>query len=139
MRKFWIVAAAVALLGFGAAVVFAQGGSSTGDLITTAETGTTQTTTTTERPRRQRDTTTPTTPTPAAPGPGVDISGPCDEAEHANDPRCAGAGGRVEDRDDHRGDDRGNDDDDHRGRGRGHGGDDNGGDDDSGHGGGGDD
>ena len=22
---------------------------------------------------------------------GVDISGPCDEAEHANDPRCTGA------------------------------------------------
>ena len=34
----------------------------------------------------------------------MDISGPCDEAEHANDPRCTGAGGgRVED--DH-GDDR---------------------------------
>ena len=22
---------------------------------------------------------------------GVDVSGPCDEAEHANDPRCTGA------------------------------------------------
>ncbi len=29
---------------------------------------------------------------------GVDISGPCDEAEHANDPRCTGAAG--DDRDD---------------------------------------
>ena len=29
---------------------------------------------------------------------GVDISGPCDEAEHANDPRCTGVGGgRVDD------------------------------------------
>jgi hypothetical protein len=27
---------------------------------------------------------------PAAVGSNVDISGPCDEAEHANDPRCAG-------------------------------------------------
>lgn len=32
---------------------------------------------------------------------GVDISGPCDEAEHASDPRCTGA---VDD-DDDRGDD----------------------------------
>jgi hypothetical protein len=23
---------------------------------------------------------------------GIDISGPCDEAEHANDPRCTGVG-----------------------------------------------
>ena len=50
MRKFWIMAATVALLGFGAAMVSAQGGSSSSDdLTTTAETGTTQTTTTTER------------------------------------------------------------------------------------------
>jgi hypothetical protein len=36
---------------------------------------------------------TPSTPLPTpSPSntPGVDISGPCDEAEHANDPRCAG-------------------------------------------------
>ena len=26
---------------------------------------------------------------------GEDVSGPCDEAEHANDPRCAGAAGAV--------------------------------------------
>jgi hypothetical protein len=30
---------------------------------------------------------------------GTDISGPCDEAEHADDPRCAG-GARDDDRDD---------------------------------------
>ena len=34
---------------------------------------------------------------------GVDVSGPCDEAEHANDPRCTGAGDDVAD-------DRGDDD-----------------------------
>ena len=28
--------------------------------------------------------------------PGEDLRGPCDEAEHANDPRCAGAGGAGE-------------------------------------------
>jgi hypothetical protein len=68
---------------------------------------------------------------------GEDISGPCDEAEHANDPRCVG-GGTATDDDDDRGRNRGSshddEDDDHRGRG--HGGDDDGGDD---HGGGDDD
>src|SRR5262249_7414062 len=29
--------------------------------------------------------------TTSTPGTTVDVSGPCDEAEHANDPRCAGA------------------------------------------------
>jgi hypothetical protein len=29
----------------------------------------------------------------------IDISGPCDEAEHANDPRCTGAGGVEHDND----------------------------------------
>ena len=38
---------------------------------------------------------------PATTTDGEDISGPCDEAEHANDPRCTGA---VAD-DDDRGDD----------------------------------
>ena len=47
-----------------------------------------------------------------------DISGPCDEAEHANDPRCTG-GAATDDRDDDRG---------------GHGDEDRGGDDSSGHG-----
>jgi hypothetical protein len=53
--------------------------------------------------------------TPAPANRAVDISGPCDEAEHANDPRCTGAtGARSDDRSD-----------DHGGRGRGRGGDDN--------------
>src|ERR671914_691087 len=33
---------------------------------------------------------------------GEDISGPCDEAEHRNDPRCTGVGGVRTDRDDDR-------------------------------------
>ena len=38
---------------------------------------------------------------PAATTPnGEDISGPCDEAEHANDPRCTGAGAAADDNDD---------------------------------------
>jgi hypothetical protein len=49
----------------------------------------------------------------------IDISGPCDEAEHANDPRCTGAGG-VEHDDGNSG--RGSGDDDHDDD---HGGDDN--------------
>jgi hypothetical protein len=38
----------------------------------------------------------------------VDVSGPCDEAEHANDPRCAGAATAPAD-DDDPADDRGGD------------------------------
>jgi len=68
------------------------------------------------------DNTVGTVPSNSVPG---DISGPCDEAEHANDPRCTGTALS--------GDDSGRDDD------SGHGGDDDssghGGDDDSGHGG----
>ena len=41
----------------------------------------------------------------------VDISGPCDEAEHANDPRCTGADSVEHDDDDNSG--RGSGDDDH--------------------------
>ena len=40
--------------------------------------------------------------------PGEDVSGPCDEAENANDPRCTGAG---DDRDDDSGPGNGQDDD----------------------------
>ena len=60
--------------------------------------------------------------------PGEDVSGPCDEAEHANDPRCTGTASTD---DDNGGLGRGGDDD--------HGGDERGGDDRSGHGGGDDD
>ena len=56
---------------------------------------------------------------------GEDVSGPCDEAEHANDPRCTGvaAGARH---DDNAGDDTAQAEDDHAGHG---GGDDDGGND----------
>jgi hypothetical protein len=65
---------------------------------------------------------------------GEDLRGPCDEAEHANDPRCTGA--QADDRradHDRSGPNRGPEDD------SGHGGDDSGGGGNSGHGGGGDD
>jgi hypothetical protein len=60
----------------------ARGGSSTIDDITTGATTTGATTTvrTVE-----------------------DVSGPCDEAEHRNDPRCTGGAARAERRDDDRG------------------------------------
>jgi len=92
MKKFWIMASTVALLGFGAAVVSAQvgGSSSSRDAGTTEAAVTTHTTTTEDRTatgRRsaRRD----------AREPGEDVSGPCDEAEHAGDPRCTGATGTT--------------------------------------------
>jgi hypothetical protein len=53
---------------------------------------------------------------------GEDISGPCDEAEHANDPRCTGAGTTADDGDDdNSGPGSGHDnDDDNSGHGSGH-------------------
>ena len=69
---------------------------------------------------------------------GEDISGPCDEAEHANDPRCTGAapaaddnsgpGNAHEEDDDNSGPGNGDDDGDDDNSGSGHsGGDDDGG------------
>ena len=46
--------------------------------------------TTTGRTVEDRPETTTTVETVRRATTGVDISGPCDEAEHANDPRCAG-------------------------------------------------
>jgi hypothetical protein len=75
MRRTIILILGAALFGIFAAVVFASQGSDDPAGSTTAETvtDTVERTTTVEVPRQ-----------------GVDISGPCDEAEHANDPRCAG-------------------------------------------------
>jgi hypothetical protein len=77
---------------------------------------------------------------------GEDISGPCDEAEHANDPRCTGVAAPRADDDGHHGDDdrggdRGGDNSGPGSSGSGHGsgGDDDGGHSGSGHGGGHDD
>jgi hypothetical protein len=54
--------------------------------------------------------------------PGEDLRGPCDEAEHANDPRCTGTTATARATTTVR-----SDDDDHHGRNRGHGGGDDGG------------
>ena len=92
MRRTLILILGVALFGILTAVVVASQGSDdpAGTGTTTGETtDRTNTTTTDDRTRTNDDA-------------GVDISGPCDEAEHANDPRCTGAAG------DHRGG--GNDD-----------------------------
>ena len=76
MRRTLTLILGVALFGILAAVVVASQGSDDPVGSTTATTETTDRTTTVEdRPQRE----------------GVDISGPCDEAEHANDPRCTGA------------------------------------------------
>jgi len=86
MRRALTLTLAVALFGILAAVVVAQVGqdpAAPAGTTTDTTTGTTtgDLTTTTDVDRRVDDD-----------GPG-DISGPCDEAEHANDPRCTGVGG----------------------------------------------
>src|SRR5918997_4007388 len=99
MRKLVTLTLAVLMVGLFAAVVFAavdagdDGSSTVGTTETSPTTETTETTTTTDddgtadrgRDRRDRDDRRDGSPTG-----GVDIPGPCDEAEHANDPRCAG-------------------------------------------------
>jgi hypothetical protein len=77
MRKALTLTLSVALLGIFAAVVVAAMEPSDGtSTLPASSTGTTE----------DRTTTTSTS--------GVDISGPCDEAEHANDPRCTGVPAR---------------------------------------------
>ena len=98
MRKMLIAALAGALVALSVGVLTGAGAVGTDDESTVTET----TTETVEAPK-QEDV-----------GGGVreageDISGPCDEAEHANDPRCAGTpptgGAPVDDDDDVVGDD----------------------------------
>ena len=150
MRRTIILILGAALFGIFAAVVFASQGSDDPAGSTTAETVTETVERTTTVPKQR-----------GVEQRGVDISGPCDEAEHANDPRCTGAAvnpdrddddDRVDNSgpgsvnsghddddgfDDHGGDDDDDFDDDHGGNsGPGGGGDD---DDNSGHGGGDDD
>jgi hypothetical protein len=81
MRNILLAALAGALVALGVGVLAGAGASGTDDTTTTTET---------------------VTETVEAPGPedrhedrgvreaGEDISGPCDDAEHANDPRCTG-------------------------------------------------
>jgi hypothetical protein len=171
MRKLITLTLAVLLVGLFAAVVFAAVDASDDSSSTVGTTETSPTTDTTETTETTETTTTDDDGTADrgrdrdrdggdrrendAPAGGVDISGPCDEAEHANDPRCTGVAPRVEDDDAHghdRGDDHGGDREDNSGPGNGGddaeehdnsgpgNGDDSGDDDDhSGHGGGGDD
>jgi hypothetical protein len=155
MRKLITISLAVLLMGLSAAVVFAAVQSGDDTSPTTGTTETTETTTTPQHQQRERhrdrerererrdDVRHNDDPATGA----VDVSGPCDEAEHANDPRCTGASTgvapKVEDENradddgvnhDHGGD--GNQVEDHSGPGRG--GDDGGVDDHSGSGHGGD-
>jgi hypothetical protein len=131
LRKLLTLTLAVVLAGLFAAVVYAavesgDGSPTSGTIGTTDLTGTTDTTDTTDTTETTTTDTT-TTETTTTPQGGVDISGPCDEPEHFNDPRCTGA----PDFDDHGGnsgpgggddwDDDFDDDDSGRGRGRGRG------------------
>lgn len=118
MRKLATVTLAVLLVGLFAAVVYAA--VDAGDDSPVGTTDTSPTTETTETPatkdgqpaeRRHRHRHRHLQAT--APASGVDVSGPCDEAEHANDPRCAGVQPRVDD------DDLQEDDGDHSGPGHG--------------------
>lgn len=82
MRKLLTTFLTLALLAVGAALAFAavQGPSSTpAGSVSDDTTDTTETTTTRDDVRRS--------PSREV---GEDVSGPCDEAEHANDPRCTG-------------------------------------------------
>jgi hypothetical protein len=84
MRRTLTLILGVALFGILAAVVVASQGAD--DPVGTTDTVTEtieHPTTVEDNPKRERA-------DDDAQG-GVDISGPCDEAEHANDPRCTGA------------------------------------------------
>src|SRR5215204_5730508 len=75
------------IIGLAAFVLLAAGGALAGGAISDdASSGFTTTGTTTNETTTAETQTTPTVDTTT----GEDISGPCDEAEHANDPRCAG-------------------------------------------------
>jgi hypothetical protein len=82
MRRTLTLILGVALFGILAAVVVAsQGGDDPAGTTDTVTETVERTTTVEDNPKRVRDND----------AQGVDISGPCDEAEHANDPRCTGA------------------------------------------------
>ena len=110
MRKTLTLVLAVALFGILTAVVVAQVGddpTAAGTAATTETTETTESAPTQTTPER----TTTTEDNPQSVGTetveGVDISGPCDEAEHAGDPRCNGTVAEDHDRGDDRDHDRG--------------------------------
>jgi hypothetical protein len=95
------------VIGLAAFVLLAAGGALAGGALTDSTSNsdtTTQSATTTDIGTTTAGTTTSTTTT------GEDVSGPCDEAEHANDARCTGT--EPAEDDDRRGHD-GNGDRDH--------------------------
>ncbi|HXV34233.1 MAG TPA: hypothetical protein VD769_09505 [Gaiellaceae bacterium] len=94
--KIMLVPALVVALSVGVALAASGGGDDASPLAQVAPTTSTV----------EDVTTTLGTTTPEA----EDVSGPCDEAEHANDPRCTGAAPADDDRGD-RGDGDGRDDD----------------------------
>ena len=76
ITKLLLIPALVVVFSVGVAIAASGGGTSTPD---PSPPGSTTTTTTDDD--------------------GIDVSGPCDEAEHATDPRCTGTGtGTVEER-----------------------------------------
>jgi hypothetical protein len=96
MRKTLTLTLAVALFAILAAVVVAQVGDDPAPGGTSTTTETTESApdvTTPEATTPERTTTTEDNPERVGTetSPSDDISGPCDEAEHASDPRCSGA------------------------------------------------
>ena len=85
MRKALTLILGCALFGIFAAVVVASQGADDPANHDTTTTGTVEqrTTTTEDNPARERR-------DDDAADQNEDVSGPCDEAEHANDPRCTG-------------------------------------------------
>ena len=85
------------VIGLAAFILLAAGGALAGNALTDSSPGVATTATTTAPGTTTNDDTATSTSTLET---GEDVSGPCDEAEHANDPRCTGAApaGEREDR-----------------------------------------
>jgi hypothetical protein len=101
MRKAITLTLSIALLGIFAAVVVAAVGPSDGTSTLPTETDRTGTTPDNtaidisgpcDEAEHANDPRCAGVQAPTATAPAEDISGPCDEAEHANDPRCTGVG-----------------------------------------------
>jgi hypothetical protein len=104
MTKLLIGLLSLALVGTGGLVAAVGGFDAEPALSVSVPAATTDRDTTTDRGTTTGRTTTLDTTTSAATTTtggtttgGDDISGPCDEAEHANDPRCTGAAGADDD------------------------------------------
>jgi hypothetical protein len=97
MRKAITLILSIAILGIFAAVVVAAVGPSDGTSTLPTETNQSSTAPVDisgpcDEAEHAADPRCAGVQVPRAPTPAQDISGPCDEAEHANDPRCIGAG-----------------------------------------------